>query len=122
MIGVLTKADQLQEDQSLDDFSNMLKGLQHKIGHGYYVTKLPRGTQNRSYDEEYYARARLDEERFFAQSSPWNDGWSEFRSRFGTSNLAHALSQKFGAKIVQSIPDIERNIQLRAREIDSSVS
>jgi hypothetical protein len=119
-IGVLTKADQLQDGQAHADFESMLRGQEHKIGHGYYVTKLP-GQSQRSYDEEYHARARNAESLFFSTQSPWDSEWIEFRSRFGTSNLAHALSQKFAAQIVESMPDIERKIYLRAREIDSQL-
>lgn len=121
-IGVLTKADQLQEGQGLEDFSNMLNGLEHKIGHGYYVTKLPGGAASRSFDDDYHIKARLAEERFFAQNSPFNDEWAEFRSRFGTTNLAHALSQKFAAAIVDAMPEVEYQIQIRAREIDLQLS
>jgi hypothetical protein len=99
-IGVLTKADQLQEGQSYAEFETILKGLSYELGHGYYVTKLP-GQSRVLYDEHYHANARVAEEHFFASQSPWADNWVEFRSRFGTSNLAQALSQKFAGKIAE---------------------
>ncbi len=99
-IGVLTKADQLQDVQAHTDFEAMLRGQEHVVSHGYFVTKLPGQTVNR-FDEQYHVKARLAEDRFFATQSPWADDWSEFRDRFGTSNLAHALSQKFAAQIVE---------------------
>jgi hypothetical protein len=100
-IGVLTKADQLQDGQSHSDFEAMLRGHEHKIGHGYYVTKLPGQAAARAYDDVYHKKARVAEDDFFRSTSPWDMEWSEFRSRCGTQNLAHALSQKFASQIVE---------------------
>jgi GTP-binding protein EngB required for normal cell division len=100
-IGVLTKADQLQEGQSVAEFENMLKGIDYQLGHGYYVTKQPGHSSEHIPKENYHAIARTEEETFFSTKWPWSFEWSEFRSRFGTSNLAHALSQKFAAQIVK---------------------
>jgi GTPase SAR1 family protein len=100
-IGVLTKADQLQEGQSIAEFENMLKGTDYQRGHGYYVTKQPGHSSGLIHKENYHAIARAEEEEFFSTHWPWNLEWSEFQSRFGTTNLAHALSQKFAAQIVK---------------------
>lgn len=100
-IGVLTKADQLQDGQSIAEFENMLKGTDYQRGHGYYVTKQPGHASGIKYEENYHAVARAEEEIFFSTKTPWMDEWSEFRSRFGTTNLAHALSQKFAAQIAK---------------------
>jgi hypothetical protein len=79
----------------------MLRNQEHIVGHGYYVTKLPGQSIRRAYDEHYHAQARAEEEHFFTSQSPWDTEWVEFQSRFGTSKLAHALSQKFAAQIVK---------------------
>jgi len=100
-IGVLTKADQLQEGQSIVEFENMLKGTDYQRGHGYYVTKQPGHSSGLIHKQNGHAIARGEEEKFFSDNRPWNLEWSEFRSRFGTTNLAHALSQKFAAQIVK---------------------
>lgn len=98
-IGVLTKADQLQEGQYHTEFQNILEGRTYQLGHGYFVTKLP-GQSRSLYDENYHSNARVAEEHFFSTQNPWNSEWSEFRTRFGTSNLAQALSQKFAEQII----------------------
>jgi GTPase SAR1 family protein len=100
-IGVLTKADRLQDGQAHADFERILRDQEHIVGHGYYATKLPGELAERTYDEHYHARARAEEELFFTSQSPWDTEWVEFQSRFGTSKLAHALSQKFAAQIVK---------------------
>jgi GTPase SAR1 family protein len=100
-IGVLTKADRLQDGQAHADFERMLRGDEHVVGHGYYVTKLPGESVGWAYDENYHTRARIEEENFFETERPWAAEWLEFHGRFGTSKLAHALSQKFAAQIVQ---------------------
>jgi hypothetical protein len=100
-IGVLTKADQLQQGQSVAEFENMLKGMEYQLGYGYYVTKQPGHSAGLIYNENYHAKARADEEFFFSSEWPWNAEWSEFSSRFGTTKLAQALSQNFAAQIVE---------------------
>jgi GTPase SAR1 family protein len=100
-IGVLTKADQLQEGQSVAEFENMLKGIDYQRGHGYYVTKQRGHSSGLFYEENYHEDARAEEEHFFSTQSPFNSEWIEFRSRFGTMNLAHALSQKFASQVVK---------------------
>lgn len=99
-IGVLTKADRLQDGVSHHDFELILDSKEHQFGHGYFVTKQP-SQASLSYDTNYHANARAAEEEFFDIEEPWAGEWSRFRNRCGTKNLQHALSQKFAAQIIE---------------------
>jgi GTPase SAR1 family protein len=98
-IGVLTKADQLQEGQSYEEFFKLLQGREHVVGHGYYVTKQPVQSANDKAVLNYHKNARDQEEHFFRTNYPWCKDWDQFRDRFGTINLQLALSQKFAQQI-----------------------
>jgi hypothetical protein len=100
-IGVLTKADRLQisDDGDAQQFENILRGTEHVMGHGYFVTKQPAGSSFAEHDDFYHIRAREQEEDFFNHTAPWISDWAEFRSNCGTRNLQYALSQKFAAMV-----------------------
>jgi hypothetical protein len=99
-IGVLTKADCLQIGHSGAQFRELLEGLTHRVGHGYFVTKqISSQADFPNRDGEYHAKSRQSEQIFFDTNIPWATEWKEFRGRCGTENLQHALSQKFASQI-----------------------
>ncbi|KFY74270.1 hypothetical protein V499_05692 [Pseudogymnoascus sp. VKM F-103] len=124
-LGVLTKADCLQVGHSDSQFKELLDGHTHKVEHGYYVTKQMQTSSDSGYpsrDGGYHARSRKSEEDFFDKQTPWSKGWNGYRNRCGTENLQRALSQKFAAQIIASIPQIEETVRARSEEIEEELA
>ena len=85
-LGVLTKADLLQEEDA-EKWLNILKGKSYQLTHGYFVTRLPSTKET----DSTWEQVREREEKFFQSHKRWNhlDQW---RSRFGHQNLVRTLS------------------------------
>ena len=97
-IGVLTKADSFQTGHFDGQFKELLDGLTHGVGHGYFATKqmqIRPDSRRVSCDAEYYAKSRKSEKAFFDDTYPWSS--AGYRGRCGTENLQSAVSQKFAA-------------------------
>lgn len=107
-VGVLTMADRLQDGQTHTDYEKILRGTDHKLHHGYFITKLPGGSSG-AYDPRYHSKARQQEEEFFNSARPWCDEWSEFRSKCGTMPLQQSLSQMFASQIKLRLVTRTRN-------------
>ncbi|OBT74754.1 hypothetical protein VF21_06631 [Pseudogymnoascus sp. 05NY08] len=124
-LGVLTKADCLQVGHSDAQFKELLDGHTHRVEHGYYVTKQMQTSSASGYstrDGGYHARSRQSEEGFFDSELPWSKEWNGYRNRCGTENLQRALSQKFAAQIIASIPQIEETVRARSEEIEGELA
>jgi hypothetical protein len=98
-IGVLTMPDRLQKGAIHTDFDAILKGTQHPLPRGYFVTKqpgpdfVPRG--------DYHATAREEEAAFFDSDPLWSGEWACYRDRCGTAAIQSYLSQEFARMIAQ---------------------
>ncbi len=91
-VGVLTKPDRVQQNESFEQWIDVLSGRKFKLGFGYFVIK------NNPDTEVDHATARLEEREFF-QGSPWTTELSQYGARFGTLQLQTALSHKLTAQI-----------------------
>ena len=91
-VGVLTKPDRIQLDESRDQWTDILKGQKFKLGFGYFVVKNNPDTRVDN------ATARQEELAFFRQH-PWNTELNRYQSRFGTFKLQTSLSDKLTAQI-----------------------
>lgn len=92
-IGVLTKPDLLQGEESLSQWIEILKGGKFKVGHGYYVVK-----NNPDPRVSHYV-ARQEEDRFFKEEEPWTRTLRTHQERFGTLRLQEVLSKRLTAQI-----------------------
>jgi hypothetical protein len=88
-IGVLTKADTVLPREH-GPWIKILRGFQHKIKHGYYMTSqlsTEQVQQGKSWED-----GRVQEPKYFAsKTGPWRD---EDPKRLGTENLVAALSKE----------------------------
>lgn len=123
-IGVLTKPDMLPAGDTDENsqFAKILNGTDHRLGHGYFVTKQPKHNDTFNTDNHsYHKQAQVIEEGYFDTQEPWASEWQTFRSRCGTKRLQQELSQKFGLAIARSIPSIEKKIKERATQIKAAL-
>lgn len=91
-VGVLTKPDTLADRTGNIDFENILRGNEHRLGHGWLVTKQP-GQEFRAEESKYHEKAREEEEEFFANDPLWKGPWSEYLKRCGTNRIQNVLSE-----------------------------
>lgn len=91
-VGVLTKPDRVQRNESFEQWIDVLSGRKFKLGFGYFVIK------NNPDTEVDHATARMEEREFF-QQSPWSTELVSYATRFGTLQLQTALSHKLTAQI-----------------------
>ena len=92
-IGCLTKPDRLQEGESLEQWTQILRGERFQLGFGYYVIK---NDPDPSVD---HGTARARESDFFVNKSPWTTVLASSSHRFGTEVLQTALSQRLTSEI-----------------------
>lgn len=85
-VGCLTKPDRLMDDESLDQWVQILRGQSFQLGHGYYVIK------NNKDPHVDHATARREEADFFSQEEPWTSVLLPYHKQFGTLQLQAALS------------------------------
>ncbi|KAI9654736.1 MAG: hypothetical protein M1829_000872 [Trizodia sp. TS-e1964] len=118
-LGVLTKPDRLQRGERYDQWIKMLRNENHKVGHGYFVTKQPaQESLNQNID---HAQARQDEMQFFATQEPWTTSFAPFCNQFGTRRLQDALSQKLTVQIRSSLGTIKDQVTMKAHQIDAEL-
>ena len=71
-MGVLTKPDTLSDRRGGHiDFEKVLGGEEHRVGHGYFVTKQPGPESELTLGPDYHALARQEEVDFFDSDSLW---------------------------------------------------
>ncbi|EFX02507.1 dynamin family protein [Grosmannia clavigera kw1407] len=118
-IGIMTKADLLPPGPSApSQWTSMLRGEQHRIGHGYFMTARPVVTQNLIPDDmvpqrdpsrpaDDLERQGAYEEAFFNKQLPglanqeWRECFKEFEDRCGVSRLVAFMSQQLGAEFAK---------------------
>lgn len=98
-IGVLTMPDRLQKGSTHMDFDAILRGTNHALPRGYFVTKQPGPEFVPRID--YHLQAREDEDAFFDSDPLFTGEWREFRDRCGTTAIQTYLSQEFARLIAQ---------------------
>lgn len=79
---------------------DVLAGKNHKLTHGYYVTKQP-ATQELSQKPDH-ATARENEKNFFATDSHWQNVSRDIRNRTGVPKLTSELSRLLSQLIEQT--------------------
>lgn len=118
-IGIMTKADLLPPGPSAStQWTSMLRGEQHRIGHGYFMTARPVVTHNLIPDDmvpqrdpsrpaDDLERQGAYEEAFFNKQLPglanqeWRECFQEFEDRCGVSRLVAFMSQQLGAEFAK---------------------
>ncbi len=116
-VGVMTKADLLPPG-GYNQWLSMLRGQQHRVGRGYFITARPSGVSDRYPDEilqrqlqreepfiDDLARQAAFEEGFFNRALPpmpggggleWPEYFKEVEDRCGVSRLTVFLSNQLG--------------------------
>ncbi|KAL9019201.1 MAG: hypothetical protein Q9185_003510 [Variospora sp. 1 TL-2023] len=110
-IGVLTKPDLLQGEESLSQWIEILKGGKFKLGHGYYVVK------NNPDPRVSHSVARHEEDRFFEEVEPWARSLRSHQEHFGTLRLQGVLSKRLTAQIRTSLPQITERVRSKTAEV-----
>ena len=103
-VGVLTKPDRVQEQESLEQWIHILGAERFVLGHGYHIVK------NNPDVGVDHAVARAQERDFFA-NRPWSTVLSTYESKFGTHRLQNFLSQILTAEIRTSLPRIVSQVK-----------
>ena len=97
-IGVLTNPDHIQVRHL--EFENILRNQDHKVGHGFFVTKQP-GEKFTLHGPDYHAQARQEETEFFDTEELWTGEWSSFRPRCGILAIQKFVSDVFADEIAK---------------------
>lgn len=103
-IGVLTKADLIQEGEE-DGWLAILEGSSHSLRHGYFITKHP--SPKELENKISHSEARELEAKFFRTQDPWRKR-QDLQSRMGTPRLTKELSNLLGALINQELPKLRK--------------
>ncbi|KAI9645108.1 hypothetical protein NHQ30_005842 [Ciborinia camelliae] len=111
-MGVLTKPDTLVERDGTNDWEKILSGEEHRLGHGWRVTRQP-GPDFQPGDLDYHEQARRDEEEFFKTNDLWQGKWSKFQKQCGIPKVQSLLSRLLADSIRKSLPDIKMKIANR---------
>ncbi|THV45891.1 hypothetical protein BGAL_0440g00040 [Botrytis galanthina] len=119
-VGVLTKPDTLADRTGNTDFENILRGNEHRLGHGWLVTKQP-GQEFRAEESKYHEKAREEEEEFFANDPLWKGPWSEYLKRCGTNRIQNVLSELLVTSIKENIPQIQVKLSAHRAKIDEDL-
>lgn len=116
-IGVMTKADLLPRGGH-HQWLEMLAGLQHQVGRGYFITsRAPPSFQNGD-EHELQRRDRQSlrdehaaEEAFFNRATgSWPEEFRPFDDRCGIDQLVKFLAQSLAQEFARNLPDLERKL------------
>lgn len=91
-MGVLTKPDTIVEKDGNNDWEKILSGDEHRLGHGWRVTKQP-GPGFQAGEKGYHVKAGEDEQEFFATSELWSVKWKKFEKQCGIPRIQSKLSR-----------------------------
>ncbi|KAK7754496.1 hypothetical protein SLS62_003516 [Diatrype stigma] len=98
-IGVITKADMLQEG-NISQWLAVLQGKKQSVKHGYFLTSLPPG--------EAIENAANREENFFRGGvSTWPNEFSEYEDQCGIERLREYITKQLGIAFSRSLPSIK---------------
>jgi hypothetical protein len=99
-MGVLTKPDTLSDRRGGHvDFEKVLRCEEHRVGHGYFVTKQPGPKSDLVHGPDYHHLASQEEVDFFKNDPLWAGAWERFRHRCGTECIQRYLSQQLAVYI-----------------------
>ncbi|RVD89523.1 uncharacterized protein DFL_000527 [Arthrobotrys flagrans] len=113
-IGALTKPDTVLGGEH-DQWIKILRGHEHRLPHGYFVTRQP--SQQQLLKRMSHPEARRLEDDFFNGEDPWNTELADLSERFGTVNLQKYLSKQLANLIRQRLPAIIRNVQNQSAQV-----
>ncbi|KAK6343724.1 hypothetical protein TWF730_011313 [Orbilia blumenaviensis] len=113
-IGALTKPDTVLGGEH-DQWIKILRGHEHRLPHGYFVTRQP--SQQQLLKRISHAEARRLEDDFFNGEDPWNSELADLSDRFGTINLQKYLSKQLANLIRQRLPAIIKNVQNQSAQV-----
>ncbi|KAK6526135.1 hypothetical protein TWF281_011171 [Arthrobotrys megalospora] len=113
-IGALTKPDTVLGGEH-GQWIKILRGHEHRLHHGYFVTRQP--SQQQLLNRISHAEARRLEDDFFNGEDPWNSELVDLSERFGTINLQKYLSKQLANLIRQRLPAIIRNVQNQSAQV-----
>ncbi|KAB8294264.1 hypothetical protein EYC80_009691 [Monilinia laxa] len=115
-MGVLTKPDTVVENDGNNDWEKILSGDEHRLGHGWRVTKQP-GPGFQAGEQGYQIQAGEDEKQFFATSELWSVKWKKFEKQCGIPRIQSKISRLLAESIGKSLPDIKVRIANRKNVI-----
>ena len=118
LAGVLTKPDRLVKHGRESELTKILSGQSFAVGFGYWVVKRP--SHHRI--GVTHTEAQREEQEFFDQEEPWNGSLAEYRNRFGTANLTHALAELLAQQTRRALPSIRQEIDHQLREVESELA
>lgn len=97
-LGVLTKPDRIASGDE-DRWIRFIKNEEVVLDRGWFCVKQPDSNQLRLGMTS--AEARLAEEEWFDERSPWCDLFGEHRLNLGTKNLASYMSDRLSKLIAR---------------------
>ena len=145
-IGVMTKADLLPRDPGASSqWMAMLRGEQHAVSHGYFITArpivthdlVPESTQSQRNgssggSEATNAGADLErqgafEEAFFNRqqhglAKEWPECFRDFEARCGVGRLVSYMSQQLGKEFANCLPQITQKVSAQLRIVEDELS
>ncbi|KAF3905219.1 Dynamin-3 [Orbilia brochopaga] len=117
-IGALTKPDTVL-DGEFEQWIKILRGSDHRLHHGYFVTKQP--SQQQLLERISHSAARASEEEFFQTRDPWQTDLADLKDRFGTINLQRYLSKQLANLIRQRLPAIISSVQNQSNQVKTKL-
>lgn len=115
-MGVLTKPDTLVEKDGTKDWEKILDGEEHRLGHGWRVTKQP-GPNFQATEKDFHLQACEEEKEFFNNNKLWQGPWSKYKDRCGIPKIQKSLSRFLAESIRKSLPDIKMKVHKRKATI-----
>ncbi|CAD6449268.1 f72fed9a-3a0b-406b-bd68-b7f272b1a9a9 [Sclerotinia trifoliorum] len=115
-MGVLTKPDTLVEKDGTKDWEKILNGEEHRLGHGWRVTKQP-GPDFQATGKDFHLQACEEEEEFFSTNELWKHSWSKYKDKCGIPKIQKSLSRLLAESIRNSLPDIKMKVHKRKATI-----
>ncbi|CAK7222813.1 hypothetical protein SBRCBS47491_004990 [Sporothrix bragantina] len=135
-IGVMTKADLLPPNAGAQ-WVAMLRGEQHKVGHGYFMTARPivaegllsdgivqHSHRDPSRPADELERQGAFEEAFFNKQQPglanqeWPNIFREFDDRCGVNRLVAFMSQQLGHEFAKCLPEIKDKVSSKLLDVN----
>ncbi|ERT02441.1 hypothetical protein HMPREF1624_00739 [Sporothrix schenckii ATCC 58251] len=137
-IGIMTKADLLPPNPTATaQWMAMLRGEQHKVGHGYFMTARPIVTEDLLPNEmvqsshrdpsrpaDELERQGAFEEAFFNKQLPgmanqeWRECFREFEDRCGVNRLVAFMSQQLGHEFAKCLPEIKEKVSMKLLDVN----
>ncbi|KAH7027936.1 P-loop containing nucleoside triphosphate hydrolase protein [Microdochium trichocladiopsis] len=113
-IGVITKADMLQES-NVKQWLDVVEGKKQRVKHGYFMTSLPP-------DQPLEKGTHWEESFFQGGVSTWPREFEPYVNRCGVDPLRNYISLQLGEAFSRSLPFIKVKVQQRLQEIQEQLS